>query len=120
MAKKILILEDVDINREMATKALEQEGYEVIATSSGTIGLEKAKNEKPDLIISDLGLEDLTGKKIIEMFKKDLETQSIPILVLSAFVDLKKQFKKDEIIGFIPKPVAPKALIEIVKKILGE
>ena len=99
---------------------LKQAGFSVIAALDGPSGLERAKKERPDLIILDLMLPGMDGKDVCRTLKSNSLTQSIPILMLTA-----KTEEVDRVIGFelgaddyVTKPFSPRELILRVKAIL--
>jgi DNA-binding response OmpR family regulator len=83
MKKKILIIEDEKILRTLLTQTLTREGFEVKEAVDGEEGLEKAKTEKPDLILLDLILPTIDGYEVLERLKKDPFTESIPVMIIS-------------------------------------
>ncbi len=83
MTKKILFIEDESALQKAVTRVLSETGYEMVSALDGVIGLELAKKEKPDLILLDLILPRMDGFAVLESLKKDLETQAIPVVVLS-------------------------------------
>jgi DNA-binding response OmpR family regulator len=83
MKKKILIIEDEKILRTLLTQTLSREGFEVKEAVDGEEGLEKAKTEKPDLILLDLILPTIDGYEVLERLKKDPFTESIPVMIIS-------------------------------------
>ncbi|MBN2168456.1 MAG: response regulator [Actinobacteria bacterium] len=84
MAAKILVIEDEgDIVRALAIR-LKSYGYEVVTASGGMEGLGTVKDEKPDLILLDLRMQDLDGFQFMEKHFEDKETGRIPVIVLSA------------------------------------
>ena len=80
---KILVVEDDKFLREMISRKLDKEGYEVIQAVDGEKGEEKAKSEKPDIILLDLILPGIDGFEVLERIKKDPEVAGIPIIILS-------------------------------------
>ncbi len=84
MAKKILLVDDEPEMVEMVKMRLEAHGYEIITANDGLGGLEKARNENPDLILLDLMLPKMTGYEVCRMLKFDDKYKKIPIIVLSA------------------------------------
>ncbi|HHE54322.1 MAG TPA: response regulator [Caldithrix abyssi] len=127
MPKKVLIIDDdIDLVEAMRI-TLENAGFEVIDAQDGLKGLEKARDEKPDLIILDvmMGTQD-EGFHVAYQMRQDAELQGIPIIMLTA-VGQETGFKfdkdKDEdflpVDEFIEKPVDPQKLIEKVKVNLG-
>ena len=82
--KKILIVDDEADMRVMFSTRLEISNFEVIEAEDGEEGLEKAKKEKPDLIVLDLMLPKINGFEVCRMLKFDDADKDIPIIVLSA------------------------------------
>ena len=82
--KKILIVDDEADMRVMFSTRLEISNFEVIEAVDGEEGLEKAKKEKPDLIVLDLMLPKINGFEVCRMLKFDDAYKDIPIIVLSA------------------------------------
>jgi two-component system cell cycle response regulator DivK len=83
---KILLVEDDTLNREMVTRRLTWEGYQVISAEDGATAVALAETELPDLILMDLGLPILNGWQATQRIKATLHTQHIPIIALSAYV----------------------------------
>ena len=81
---KILIIEDNELNLDMLTRRLERKGFSVIAARDGLSGIEKANQEKPELIIMDLSLPILDGWEAAKKLKADNMTKTIPIIALTA------------------------------------
>ncbi len=118
--KPILIIEDEKDIVDLIDYHLKQEGFIVIKAYDGASGLDKARKEKPDLIILDLMLPEMDGKDVCKSLKSNPETQSIPILMLTAKAD-----EVDRIVGFeigaddyVTKPFSPRELVLRVKAIL--
>ena len=81
---KILIIEDNELNLDMLTRRLERKGFSIIAARDGLSGIEKANQEKPELIIMDLSLPILDGWDAAKKLKAEIATKSIPIIALTA------------------------------------
>jgi len=81
---KILLIEDNELNLDMLTRRLERKGFTVISAADGLSGIEKANQEKPELIIMDLSLPILDGWDAAKKLKADHATKSIPIIALTA------------------------------------
>lgn len=81
--KKILVVEDVDLNRELVVQLLEDR-YEVTEAVNGKEGLELAEREQPDLILMDLSLPVMDGWEATRRLKAHDELKSIPIIALTA------------------------------------
>ena len=81
---KILLVEDNPLNRDMLSKRLKRKNFAVSWAENGEIAVEKAKSEKPDLILMDLSLPVMDGWQATKTLKADMETKHIPIIVLTA------------------------------------
>lgn len=82
--RKILLVEDNEMNRDMLSRRLMRKGYEVIIAVDGQEGVEEAKNELPDLILMDLSLPVLDGWDATRQLKAWPQTKHIPIIALTA------------------------------------
>jgi two-component system, cell cycle response regulator DivK len=82
--KKLLLVEDNEMNRDMLSRRLERRGFEVIIAIDGQQGIDAAKEHKPDLILMDMSLPVLDGWESTRQLKADSTTQSIPVLALTA------------------------------------
>jgi two-component system phosphate regulon response regulator PhoB len=118
--KSILIIEDEKDIVDLVEYHLKQSGFSVISAPNGPSGLERAKKERPGLIILDLMLPGMDGKDVCRALKSNSLTQSIPILMLTA-----KGEEVDRLIGFelgaddyVTKPFSPRELVLRVKAIL--
>ncbi len=83
MDKKVLIVEDDKLLREMMFRKLEKEGYEVSAVMDGAVAFDKIKEFKPDIILLDLILPGSNGFEILEKVKREEEFKETPVIVLS-------------------------------------
>ena len=81
---KILIVEDNEMNRDMLSRRLERKGFLVVMAEDGQKGVDMSKSEIPDLILMDLSLPVMDGWEATSTIKADSETNSIPIIVLTA------------------------------------
>ncbi len=80
---KILVVEDDKFLREMISRKLDKEGYEVVQAVDGEKGEVAIKEEKPDLVLLDLILPGIDGFEVLERTKKDPDVSAIPIIILS-------------------------------------
>ena len=83
--KKILIVEDDDFLLQMYVTKLELEGFQVASAVDGMKGLRLAKKDKPDLILLDLQLPEISGFEVLEDLKHNDTTKQIPVLILTNF-----------------------------------
>jgi two-component system cell cycle response regulator DivK len=118
--KKILIVEDVDFNRDLLTQLLEEE-FEVIAAADGQAGIAAAERERPDLILMDLSLPVIDGWEATRRLKAHADLSSIPIIALTAHAMRGDEAKArasgcDE---FLTKPIDETLLFRMLNQYLG-
>lgn len=120
--KRILIVDDEEDIVNVLRFRLEANNYAVLSASEGQEGLNKARTEKPDLVILDLMLPKLDGYKVCRMLKFDETYKSIPIIIFTA-----RAQKKDEELGmemgadaYIAKPFEPEVLLGKIKELLSK
>ncbi|MBY0460701.1 MAG: response regulator [Gemmataceae bacterium] len=82
--KRILLVEDEQVNRELFRRRLERKGYAVTAAEDGQTAVARAVGDAPDLVIMDLGLPDIDGLEAARRIKGDPRTAGVPVIVLSA------------------------------------
>jgi DNA-binding response OmpR family regulator len=119
MKKRVLVTEDSATVLAMIKQALEDEGYSVITAMDGMEALNKAKEEKPDLIVLDLMLPKLDGYKVCGMLKMNTKYKNIPIIMLTARggESDKKLGKEVGADAYIAKPFKPEALLGKIKEL---
>lgn len=123
MAKKRILVVDNEVQLvEMVKIRLEANDYEIITAYDGQEALEKARNEKPDLIILDLMLPKLDGYTVCRMLKFDEKYKSIPILMFTARVQEsdKKMGQEVGADAYITKPFDPQILLSKIKEFIHE
>jgi CheY-like chemotaxis protein len=116
--KKILYVEDNEMNRDMLGRRLSRRDYEVIFAFDGQEGLDKMKSEKPDLVLMDMGLPVLDGWEATTKAKEDPEISHIPIIALTAHA-MEHDRQKALDCGandFDTKPVDFKRLLEKIEQ----
>jgi len=118
--KKILVIDDETDLTEMLVLRLEANGYQVISACNGQEGLDKARTEKPDLIILDLMLPKIEGYKVCRMLKFDEKYRHIPVILFTARaqeldIKLGKEVGAD---AYIVKPFEPDILLGKVAELL--
>lgn len=119
--RKILIIEDDKFLRDLITKKLQKEGFNIIEAVDGEHGLKKVKDEKPDLILLDLILPGIDGFTVLIEMKKDHGLALIPVIILSNLGqkdDIEKGLKLGAIDYLIKAHFTPGEIIEKIKKVL--
>ncbi|MCG2714594.1 MAG: response regulator [Candidatus Omnitrophica bacterium] len=121
IAKRILIVEDEKELLLGLSTLLKSQGYSTIGAYDSTFAISLAHKEKPDLIILDLGLPAGGGVFVLENLKNTVETNDIPILVLTAQqgADLEEKLKKMGVVAYFHKPFDPPTLLSQIKDILN-
>lgn len=117
----ILIVEDDPMIRDMLSRRLMLEGFEVITAPDGIQGVQRARVERPDLIIMDIGLPVINGWQATQRIRSMPLTREIPIIALTAFV-LKEDREKCISVGcndYETKPVDIGRLIVKIQLLLG-
>lgn len=120
MPKKVLIVEDEEAVRGLEKFILESQGYEVLEARDGLEGLTKAEFRKPDLILLDLMMPDVSGGKMLDEMKQHSATAGIPIMVVTGKSDAHEVF--DQEIGsdnVIMKPFDAKDFIAQIESRIG-
>jgi two-component system alkaline phosphatase synthesis response regulator PhoP len=118
---KILIIDDEREIVELLKFIFEKEGHEVIFAYDGNIGIEKAKEERPDLIILDIMMPGTDGYTVHLKLSQDDKTKNIPILVLTAKGQMRELFAMSKnIVAYIEKPFDPKILRAKVNEIIAK
>ena len=82
---KILLIDDDEAITTVFSIALQKDGFETITAADGKTGIEKAKIEKPNLILLDQVLPDIPGNEVLKQLKATEETKNIPVIILSNF-----------------------------------
>jgi two-component system, cell cycle response regulator DivK len=80
----LLLVEDNPLNRDMISRLLVLEGFEVIVAGDGAEGLRRAESERPHLVLMDMSLPIIDGWEATRMLKKNPATSSIPVIALTA------------------------------------
>ena len=120
MKAKILLVEDNEQNRYLATFLLEQRGYEVVHAESGPVGLELAATARPELILLDIQLPGMDGHAVARALKGDPALKSIPIVAVTSYAmagDREKVFAAGAE-GYIEKPINPETFVTEVERFL--
>ncbi|WP_455218338.1 response regulator [Kaarinaea lacus] len=81
---KVLLVEDNEMNRDMLSRRLERKGFEVVFAQDGSIAVDMASSEQPELILMDMSLPVLDGWEATRRIKSNPETSNIPVIALTA------------------------------------
>ncbi len=120
--KKVLVVEDNELNQRLFHDLLEVSGAAVVQVQDGREVLAIAKREKPDLILMDIQLPQISGLELTAQIKADPELAAIPVIAVTAFA---MQGDEDKIRqggceDYISKPISVPVFLDLIKKYLGE
>lgn len=121
--KRILFIEDESALQKTFGEILKQEGYQMISALDGEVGLELAKNQKPDLILLDLILPKLHGFEVLQQLAKDHQTKQIPVIVLTnleEMEDIEKALELGATTYLVKENYSLEEIVKKIKKILDE
>jgi two-component system, cell cycle response regulator DivK len=119
--KRILIVEDNELNMKLLNDVLEAYGYEIIQTASGAAVLELARQHRPDLILIDIQLPDISGLDAVRQLKQDAQTKPIPVVAVTAFAMAgdERRALDSGCDGYIAKPIMLREFLAMVERFVG-
>ena len=120
MAKKILIVEDNELNMKLFHDLLEAQGYEVLETREGLQALSLAREHRPDLILMDIQLPEISGLEVTKWLKEDDELASIPVVAVTAFAMKgdEERIREGGCEAYISKPISVGPFLDTIRKLL--
>lgn len=116
--KKILIVEDNELNMKLFHDLLEAHGIDTVETRDGRNVLELARAEKPDLILMDIQLPEISGLDVTKSLKADDDLKSIPVIAVTAFAMKgdEQKIREGGCEDYISKPISITHFLETVRK----
>ncbi|MBA3053821.1 MAG: response regulator [Sphingomonadales bacterium] len=120
MAKRILVVEDNDLNRKLFCDVLKSQGFAVEPVADGHSALDKAREFVPNLIIMDIQLADVSGLELIERAKIDMALRHIPVLAVTAYAGKgdEERIRDAGAEGYLAKPVSIGPFLAAVRGLL--
>ncbi len=120
MRKKVLIVEDNELNMKLFHDLLEAHDIDTVQTREGKRAYEMALEHRPDLIIMDIQLPEISGLDITKQLKQDDTLKSIPVVAVTAFAMKgdEQKIREGGCEDYISKPISVSRFIEVVKKYL--
>jgi two-component system cell cycle response regulator DivK len=121
MPKKILIVEDNELNMKLFSDLLDAHGYKTVQTREGLKAIELAKKHKPDLILMDIQLPEISGLEVTKWIKDDKNLADIPIVAVTAFAMKgdEKRIRDGGCQAYISKPISVSSFLATIRKFLG-
>lgn len=120
MKKTVLIVEDNELNMKLFNDLLEANGYATLKTSHGIEAMELARAHKPDLILMDIQLPEVSGLEVTRWLKADEELKSIPVIAITAFAMKgdEERIREGGCEAYMSKPISVSKFIATVKTYL--
>jgi two-component system, cell cycle response regulator DivK len=122
MKKRILIVEDNDLNLKLFRDLLMAHGYETLETKDGLEAIALTRNERPDLVLMDIQLPEISGLDVTRRLKSDSSISNIPIVAVTAFAmkDDEEKILSAGCEAYISKPISIQPFLNTVRRFLGE
>ena len=119
--RRILIVEDNELNLKLLRDVLDAHGYATTASALGGAALTLAREGRPDLILMDLQLPDISGLDVVRQLKDDPETRGIPVVAVTAFAMVGDERKAltSGCDGYVAKPIVLRDFLAVVERLLG-
>lgn len=117
MSKKVLIVEDNELNMKLFHDLLESQGYETLQTREGMQALQLARAHRPDLILMDIQLPEISGLEVTKWIKEDEELSNIPVIAVTAFAMKgdEERIRQGGCEAYISKPISVTTFLATVR-----
>lgn len=122
MTKTVLIVEDNELNMKLFHDLLDAHGYETLQTRNGVEALELAREHRPDLILMDIQLPEVSGLEVTKWLKEDDQLRDIPVVAVTAFAMKgdEERIREGGCEAYISKPISVMMFLDTVKQFIGE
>lgn len=119
--KTVLIVEDNELNMKLFEDLLEAHGYNTLQTSDGHQVVDIARGKKPDLILMDIQLPEISGLEVTALLKAEDDLKSIPVVAVTAFAMKgdEEKIRQGGCEDYIAKPISVTEFIDVINKYLG-
>ena len=121
MTKTVLIVEDNELNMKLFNDLLEAHGYTTLKTRDGIQALGIAREHRPDLILMDIQLPEVSGLEVTKWLKEDDDLRHIPVIAVTAFAMKgdEEKIRQGGCEDYIAKPITVSKFLETVQKYIG-
>ena len=120
VSRKVLIVEDNDLNMKLFNDLLEAHGYVTLQTKDGMEALRMARQHRPDLILMDIQLPEVSGLEVTKWLKEDDDLRAIPIIAVTAFAMKgdEEKIRDGGCEAYIAKPISVASFMRTVERFL--
>ena len=121
MAKTVMIVEDNELNMKLFRDLVEAHGYRTVQTRSGLTATELAREHRPDLILMDIQLPEISGLEVTKWLKEDDELAGIPVVAVTAFAMKgdEERIREGGCEAYISKPISVSHFLDTIRRLLG-
>ncbi|MBO6674337.1 MAG: response regulator [Rhizobiales bacterium] len=122
MSKTILIVEDNELNMKLFSDLLEAKGYATVKTGNGMDAMELARTHRPDLILMDIQLPEVSGLDVTRWLKEDDDLRHIPVIAVTAFAMKgdEERIRSGGCEAYISKPISVSGFLDTIRTFVGE
>jgi len=120
MSKTVLIVEDNELNMKLFHDLLEAQGYATLQTKDGREALQLAREHRPDLVLMDIQLPEVSGLEVTKWIKEDENLREIPVIAVTAFAMKgdEEKIRQGGCEAYIAKPISVSEFLETVQKFI--
>lgn len=120
-AKQVLIVEDNELNMKLFHDLLEAHGYETVGTRNGIEAMDLARQHRPDLILMDIQLPEVSGLEVTKWLKEDDGLKRIPVIAVTAFAMKgdEEKIRQGGCEAYISKPISVMHFLETIRRFLA-
>ena len=121
MGKTVLIVEDNELNMKLFHDLLDAHGYRTLQTRNGMDALRVAREQRPDLILMDIQLPEVSGLEVTKWLKDDETLRDIPVIAVTAFAMKgdEERIREGGCEAYLSKPISVGKFIETVRRFIG-
>jgi two-component system cell cycle response regulator DivK len=122
MTKTVLVVEDNELNMKLFHDLLDAHGYRTLQTRNGMDALRIAREQRPDLILMDIQLPEVSGLEVTKWLKDDEALRDIPVIAVTAFAMKgdEERIRQGGCEAYISKPISIATFLDTVRRYLGE
>ena len=121
LVKAVLIVEDNELNMKLFHDLLEAYGYDTVGTHSGIKAIELARTHRPDLILMDIQLPEVSGLEVTKWIKDDPELYRIPVVAVTAFAMKgdEERIRQGGCEAYLSKPISIAKFLDTIRRFTG-